>query len=277
MIRYSNGASNKSLFGQKASLQEVFSYFPVANANGFGVSVSLKYGADSTPMFGMVKHRGSAVSNSYLYLQQKEVEALIKALQEEDIRYGSAPTETKTVVTDLTRPLVVFKKEWPGKNWTLLNIHQVRKGRKFEFETPSFNTEKILKGLIRVNELARVRSVAIQPEDALDVLLPMAVAFICDQQMKQMKQSLAEVSWSGLVDMVYNEDDHLEDIFDNLINLMLTGPKPDYPYDFEKLVKKGIPELALKFYTGDYDENEMFVDLDLILLLIEEHVKSQHN
>jgi len=276
MIRYSNGGANKSLFGPKTNqLQECFSYFPVSNSNGFGVSVGLKYGKDSAPLFSLVKHRGTPVTNSYIYLQAKEIEALINVLQDEELRYGAAPTDRKLVVNDLTRPMVVFKKEWPGKTWTLFNIHQSRKGRQFEFETPSFNIEKILKALIRVNELARVRSTAIQPEDGFNLILPMAVAYKCDQQMRSMNQSLGEVEWTGLVDTVYNEDDQVEDIFDYLNNLLLTGPKPDYPIDVDELMKKDIPELALKFYTGDYDENEMLIDVDLIYLLIEEFVKAQ--
>jgi len=141
MIRFPDNVTQ--LFGRKLNiLEECFSFFLAGNTN-FGLSASLTYHGNSKPLFGLVKYRGSPVTSSYISLQVPEITALINVLGDFELRTSKLPTEPIMVVTDLTRPLTVELKAWPGKPWLLLVITQIRKGRKYTFETPMFNHDKV--------------------------------------------------------------------------------------------------------------------------------------
>jgi len=274
MNRFSYGVAN--LFGRKPAnqFQEVFRYFPVGDET-LGISVGLSYrGNSANPLFSIVKHRGESINNTYISLQATELDLLIKAMQEYTFRDSLVPTPPNFVVTDLARPLVITKKEWPNKQWMLFNIQQIRKGRKFTFETPSFNYEKVLKGLIRVHELARARSLELDAEKTIKTVLPLAIAFLCNKKLVETNQSIYDVNWQTLVDEVLADRAQLENLFNHIVEKIKPAEQTTLPTDAEQLKQIGYVD-ALTIFDGDYTESDTTwqVDLALISLLMREFYK----
>jgi len=215
----------------------------------------------------LVKFRGNAINSSYISLRPSELDSLIKAMHDEEFRYAQQPTEQKFVVNDFSRALAITKKEWTGKPWMLFNIQQMRKGRKFTFETPCFNFEKILRSLIAINELARSRQITLEPQQTISLLVPMIFAYMVHRLIKA--KNATSDDWAELASEVNLAD--VEACYNDIVKKLQPTDQPPFPTDAELINNFAVVE-ARKIYMGEVEE-EADIDLELIALLIQEYVK----
>jgi len=130
--------------------------------------------------------------------------------------------------------------------------------------------------LIRLNELARSRSIELTDEQVLDLVVPVAIGYMCDQKLREMKQSLADVDWKGLVENVLDDREQLTSMFEYVVDKVQPKKKLALPTDEDVLKNYGYGK-ALDLFEGDYAENDtsICIDLTLIKLLMDEYVKNE--